>query len=213
VQNKMEKTDNKRDSKKTKLNILAAAEYEFSEKGIYGTRVEKIAKRAGVNIRMIYEYFGNKEELYRAVFLQVYRRLGEQEIVVLSKDGTCKEIIKEIVQFYFIYLDKNPSYINLLLWENLNKGKYIQDLNFSETRSPSFSLLKNLIERGKKEGVFRESLDTEQTIFTILMITFSSFSNRYTLSKLFNKNFITPEYMNLRMENTVDIIMRYMCVD
>ena len=69
-----------RDSKKTKEAILQAAELEFAEKGIYGARVDEIAAKAGVNKRMIYEYYGNKEELYKTVLATVYGRLGKKKI-------------------------------------------------------------------------------------------------------------------------------------
>ena len=47
----------------TKSRILLAAESEFSVKGFYGARIDEISKVAGVNKRMIYEHFGNKENL------------------------------------------------------------------------------------------------------------------------------------------------------
>ena len=41
----------------TKSKILAAAELEFSEGGLFGARIDSIAANAGVNKRMIYEHF------------------------------------------------------------------------------------------------------------------------------------------------------------
>ena len=49
----------------TKAKILASSEFEFSEKGFFGARIDEIAERAGVNKRMIYEHFESKENLYR----------------------------------------------------------------------------------------------------------------------------------------------------
>ena len=40
----------------TRKKILAAAEWEFSEKGLYGARVDDIARAAGVNKSMLYAY-------------------------------------------------------------------------------------------------------------------------------------------------------------
>jgi AcrR family transcriptional regulator len=50
----------KRDADATKSRILAAAEAEFSEKGLYGARIDAIANKAKTNKRMIYQYYGNK---------------------------------------------------------------------------------------------------------------------------------------------------------
>ena len=56
----------------TRGKILAAAETEFSEKGLYGARVDDIARSAGVNKSMLYAYFGSKEALYKTVLEAVY---------------------------------------------------------------------------------------------------------------------------------------------
>ena len=48
----------------TRQRILDAALAEFAEKGLAGARIDDIAARGGVNKRMIYAYFGNKEDLW-----------------------------------------------------------------------------------------------------------------------------------------------------
>src|SRR5258708_19707872 len=52
----------------TKKRILAAATEEFTEHGIAGARVDRIAAAAKSNKAMLYAYFGNKEQLFEAVF-------------------------------------------------------------------------------------------------------------------------------------------------
>jgi AcrR family transcriptional regulator len=46
---------------KTRERMLRIAVREFADKGYSGARVETIASRSKVNIRMIYHYFGGKE--------------------------------------------------------------------------------------------------------------------------------------------------------
>src|SRR5438128_6417175 len=58
----------KRDPAGTQQRILTAALNEFAKKGFAGARVDEIARRARVNKRMLYHYFGNKEDLYRETF-------------------------------------------------------------------------------------------------------------------------------------------------
>ena len=52
----------------TKQQILGAAIEEFSAHGIAGARVDRIAKAAGVNISMLFRYFGSKAQLFEAAF-------------------------------------------------------------------------------------------------------------------------------------------------
>jgi AcrR family transcriptional regulator len=57
-----------RDAEDTRRRILAAATGEFSAHGIAGARVDRIAAAAHSNKAMLYAYFGNKEQLFEAVF-------------------------------------------------------------------------------------------------------------------------------------------------
>src|SRR5690242_12128180 len=56
-----------RNPERTKERILAAAFREFASKGFAGARVDSIARRASINKRMLYHYFGAKESLFRHV--------------------------------------------------------------------------------------------------------------------------------------------------
>jgi AcrR family transcriptional regulator len=59
-----------RDAEATRGRILDAAEAEFVVHGIAGARVDRIAESAAANKALIYKYFGNKDELFDAVFAQ-----------------------------------------------------------------------------------------------------------------------------------------------
>ena len=72
-----------RNSERSRQDILQAAERQFAEKGFYGARVDEIAADAAINKRMIYEYFGSKELLYKQVLFQVYRRLETAEMLTV----------------------------------------------------------------------------------------------------------------------------------
>lgn len=56
-----------RDAQATRGLLLSAATAEFSEHGLAGARIDRIAERAGVNKRLIYVYFGDKDALFDAV--------------------------------------------------------------------------------------------------------------------------------------------------
>ena len=56
-----------RDSEATKRRIFDAATAEFATHGVAGARIDRIAAAAASNKRMIYAYFGNKQELFETV--------------------------------------------------------------------------------------------------------------------------------------------------
>src|SRR5216684_3685384 len=55
------------DSAATKRRLLLAATHEFTERGIAGARVDRIALAARSNKRLIYDYFVDKDGLFDAV--------------------------------------------------------------------------------------------------------------------------------------------------
>ena len=59
--------------------ILAAATVEFARKGLGGARVDEIAARSKANKRMIYHYFGSKEQLFTAVLEDAYLGIRSAE--------------------------------------------------------------------------------------------------------------------------------------
>ena len=59
----MQKKIEKRSAAATQKRILTAAKKAFARKGLGGARVDEIALSANANKRMIYHYFGDKENL------------------------------------------------------------------------------------------------------------------------------------------------------
>ncbi|HEY1640686.1 MAG TPA: TetR family transcriptional regulator [Streptosporangiaceae bacterium] len=66
-----------RDSRATKELLLAAATEEFAEHGLAGARIDRIAERAGANKRLLYVYFGDKNQLFDAVLERQIGTLAE----------------------------------------------------------------------------------------------------------------------------------------
>ncbi len=60
-----------RDAEQTKAKILEAAVAEFTSRGFHGARVAQIADRAGVNVSLLYRYFGSKEQLLHTILCGV----------------------------------------------------------------------------------------------------------------------------------------------
>ena len=102
-----------RDPKRSRERILAAALKEFAAKGFAGARVDDIARRAAINKRMLYHYFGNKEHLFREVMrLKIAERQAWAE--ALSGDPA------ESLAFWFEAACKDTDWVRLLEWEALD---------------------------------------------------------------------------------------------
>ena len=197
-----------KDSAKTKEAIFKAAEAAFSQKGLYGTRVDEIARAAGINKRMIYEYFGCKVDLYREVLGVAYSRIASAGRAVVEEDDPYQEAVGKVVRFYFNYLTDNPAYVNLILWENLNKGEFISEIG-SDIQPPALIRLKGILERDQRAGHIKEDIDPDQILITLLTSTFAYFSNRYTLSKMLKTDLMRRESIDKKAGDLASMLITY----
>jgi AcrR family transcriptional regulator len=111
-----------RNPERSRERILAAALKEFAAKGFAGARVDCIARRAAINKRMLYHYFGNKENLFREVLrLKMAERQAWAE--TLSGDPA------ESLAFWFEAACRDKDWVRLLEWEALQEadGKLIDE--------------------------------------------------------------------------------------
>ena len=88
-----------KDAERTRSAILAAATEEFARAGLGGARVDRIAERSGANKRMLYYYFGSKENLFLAALEESYARIraAERELDLEHRDP--REALKKLVEF------------------------------------------------------------------------------------------------------------------
>ncbi|MCR9077438.1 MAG: TetR/AcrR family transcriptional regulator, partial [bacterium] len=93
----------KRDPDASRERILAAATTEFAAKGFGDARVDEIARRAGINKRMLYHYFGNKDELFGAVLNELYETICRDSAALDLNAGPPPEGLARLVDFVVDY--------------------------------------------------------------------------------------------------------------
>lgn len=106
-----------RDAEQTRQRILAAALDEFSAKGISGARVDTIAEQARVNKRMLYYYFGSKEELFRAVLRARFAEAARDQESPPVRPSPADRLPALAERFA-----SSPQYVRLLMWEALERS-------------------------------------------------------------------------------------------
>lgn len=79
-----------RDAEQTRKRILEAATVEFARKGLGGARVDAIALQSKSNKRMIYHYFGSKEQLFKHVIETAY-------VGIRAVSGQFMQMVKQIL--------------------------------------------------------------------------------------------------------------------
>ncbi len=93
-----------------------------------GARVDVIARRAGINKRMLYHYYGDKDALYLAVLEDAYRSIRRAETRLDLRHQTPEEGIRQLTLFTWNYYLEHPHFMNLLATENLQRARYLKKL-------------------------------------------------------------------------------------
>ena len=200
-----------RDPERTRSNILVAATVEFSGKGLDGARVDEIARRSGVNKRMIYHYFGDKEGLYLAVLEKSYTAIRTAEIDLSLVDQDPVEGMRTLVRFTWKYLVTHPEFLSLLASENLHHAANLKKLpHIRELHSPLIGMISEVLQRGVKRKLFRKGVDPTQLYISIAALGFFYLSNRHTLSTIFGRDLSAPMALDERESHIADVVLGYL---
>jgi AcrR family transcriptional regulator len=200
-----------RDPERTRAAILVAATREFASEGFGGARVDAIAARAQINKRMLYHYFGNKEDLYLAVLEETYRDIRTAERKLHLEDLSPDEGIRKLVAFTWDYFLKHPEFLSLLNTENMMRARHLKrSKRIQELHSPLIGLIAELLARGNREGLFRSDVDPVQLYVTIASIGFFYLSNRWTLSTIFGRDLNADAALKERGAHIVDVVLGYL---
>jgi AcrR family transcriptional regulator len=200
-----------RDPERTSAAILAAAIAEFSEKGLGGARIDAIAERAGINKRMLYHYFGDKDALYARALKEIYGgiRSAERELKLESLDPVAG--IRQLATFTWRYFLQHPEFLSMLATENLNRASFLRALNWASTvNSPLVTVLGDVLRRGAETGVFRSGLDPVEVYVTMTGIGYFYLSNQHTMSVAFAKDFKDPEVLARWGDHMADVVLSWL---
>ena len=177
----------------TREAILRAATHVFAQHGFAGGRVEQISKAAKSHDRMIYYYFGSKEGLFVAVLEDMYRRFNEAESTLQLDPRAPLQALQAVARFMWRYYQHHPEFITLLNTENLHHGKHIaRSTRAREYSSPALGVLRQVLEHGVAQGLFREEVSARDVYLMIASMGYFYWSNRYTLSAFLGEELGAP---------------------
>jgi AcrR family transcriptional regulator len=200
-----------RDPEATREAILTAATDEFAAYGLGGARVDRIAERAGINKRMLYYYFGQKEDLFLAVLERAYAKIrGEEQALNLTQVEPT-EAIRRLIAFTWNYYIENPSFPILLNSENLHRARHLKrSARVRTLHSPFVATIADVLERGAKTGLFRAGVDPIQLYISIAGLSYFYLSNNHTLSTIFDRDLMAPKAKLERLSHMTDLVLGYL---
>jgi AcrR family transcriptional regulator len=203
-----------RDAARTQAGILEAATQEFARFGLGGARVDRIAARARTNKRMLYYYFGGKEDLFLAVLERAYEHIRGEEQKLRLTDLPPVKGVTQLIVFTWNYYLAHPEFMTLLNSENLHRAAHLKrSRKIRAMHSPLVATLSEVLERGALAGDFRHSVDPVQLYVSIAALGYFYQSNNHTLSTIFGRDLMAPRAKAARLSHIKALVLGYLRPD
>lgn len=137
--------------------LLAAALAQFVERGFAATRLEDVARRAGVSKGTLYLYFANKEELFKAVVREnIVHAIGEAEQEVAAFPGHSADLLRVILMQWWDQIGATElAGITKLMMAEANNFPELAQFYNEEVIARGNGLISSVLVRGVERGEFR----------------------------------------------------------
>ncbi len=203
-----------RDADRSQGDILDAATVEFAALGLGGARVDRIAEGAGVNKRLIYYYFGSKEDLFLAVLERAYEGIRGEERRLNLTEVEPIEAVRRLIAFTWNYYLAHPEFLTLLNSENLHRARHLKrSTKVLSMHSPFVQTIADVLERGHKAGIFRAGVDPVQLYISIAGLAYFYLGNSHTLSTIFARDLLATKARVERLSHMTDLVLGYLVRD
>jgi TetR/AcrR family acrAB operon transcriptional repressor len=163
----------KEEAEITRKDLIKSAWRVFSQNGYNAARLSDIAKDAGVTRGAVYWHFGNKKELFKALFkdradsyFKLLTEIIEADLTPLEKIRAL--IIKTVKKIQFDEQFKAEE--TIVRMHNIFRGKFKDIDEYLEKRLDTFSeWIVGIIKDGQKKGEIRTDIDPLRIMFLIHM--------------------------------------------
>ncbi|MGH2914699.1 MAG: TetR/AcrR family transcriptional regulator [Solirubrobacteraceae bacterium] len=187
------KPPRRRNAAATRAEILDVAGQEFAEHGFAGARVDRIAARTSSTKRMLYYYFGGKEQLFLAVLERAYAAIREAEQAIDVEHLEPAAAIRRLAELTFDHHEANPDFIRLVSIENIHRAEHLaRSQRIASLNSPAIDLIARILARGRASGAFTRDADAVDLHLMISSFCVFRVANRHTFGLIFDRDPLNP---------------------
>jgi AcrR family transcriptional regulator len=160
------KTDKKERENKRRM-IMDAALKIFSKQGFSPAVLEEVAREAGIAKGTLYLYFQDKEDLFCSTILNVIDKLVALMKREINDTLSPVQILRDIAFLQLSFFSQNKDFFGIFqtLHNDLLLCSHKQLFRrLMERRQTLIDYEYELVERGKKQGLVRKDIDTEEVV-------------------------------------------------
>ena len=202
-----------RDAERTRAELIEVATQVFADQGFAGARVDVIAEKTRTTKRMIYYYFGGKEQLYMAVLEHAYRAFRSVENSVVVAELEPVDALRTLAERTFDHHLEHPEFVRLVSIENIHGGQYLRRLTaLHEFGQLAVDVIQQVLSRGVHEGIFRDDIAPVDVHLLISSYCVFQVANRHTFGQLFGVDFDDDDERQRMRSALGDIVCRWICL-
>ena len=203
--------ERRRDADRTRQDILDVATREFAERGFAGGHVDDIAEQTRTTKRMIYYYFGSKEQLFVAVLERAYAEIREAEQTIDVDHLDPIAAIRRLAELTFDHHEAHPYFTRLVAIENIHRAEHIAGReDFAGQNSPAIELIERILERGYRHAAFRREVDALDLHMMISAFCVFRMANRHTFGTIFGRDPADPKLRERYRQMLGDMVVDYL---
>ncbi|MEV5842271.1 TetR/AcrR family transcriptional regulator [Streptomyces sp. NPDC051985] len=201
-----------RNAARTRADILDAATGEFGRAGFTGARMDAIAARTRTTKRMIYYYFGSKEQLFTAVLERAYSEIRRSEQVLDIDELGPIGAVRRLAELTFDHHETHPDFIRLVSIENIHEAEHLGAVakELVELNSPVLAVIQRILDTGRGQGLFRTDVDAVSLHALISSFCFFRVANRHTFGTLFGVDLLDADERDQHRTMLGDMVVAYL---
>ncbi|MET0074706.1 MAG: TetR/AcrR family transcriptional regulator [Candidatus Thiodiazotropha lotti] len=132
--------------------ILSTALDLFVERGYHNVSIHDIQKLANVSIGSIYNHFGGKEGVAKALYYHLIREMEELVADVIDENLSFRESCNRIISLLFEYTESKRNIVAYVL--HAKHQEFLPDEPPICSSTP-FKTMRKLVQRGMESGEIR----------------------------------------------------------
>ena len=189
-------------------DILQVATSEFAANGYAGARVDVIAGHTRTTKRMIYYYFGSKENLYLAVLENAYAQIRAMERGIHIDELEPEVALRVLAEGTYDHHTTHEEFMQLVSIENIHRAQFVKRSEAILTQNASaIDLLTEVLRRGVLTGKFRDDLDAVDVHMMISAFACFHVANRHTFAAIFRRDMLDPSLQDSHRRLIGDMIV------
>jgi Tetracyclin repressor-like, C-terminal domain len=111
----------------------------------------------------------------------------------------------------FDHDERNPNFIRLVSIENIHRGRHLKhSAQLRELNSSVIGTLKSILDKGRREGVFKRDVDPVDLHMAISSYCFFRVANRYTFGALFDRDLSDAKHRDRNKTQICDMVLAYL---